>query len=375
MTPEAPPAEPAGGALSRCVGDVEEFETECWGRRPLVRSSGAFDDIWSVAALDDMLAGGVRRPLIRLVQRGDPIPGERYTSRVRLGGSDFRDVIDPGKVADMFRGGATIVAQSLHRTHPSVRRFAEQLADEISHPIQANSYLTPADSVGLARHTDNHDVFVLQVEGSKSWSIAGLGDVELRPGDTVYIPAGTEHSAASTVEPSLHLTIGVLRVTYRAVIERFMQSGPPVLDDPLPLRYRSASADLPMSIGAVLSEVATHLRSADPAEIANAETARPAGRPPRAGALRAAVETSAIRAETALVATDDRWAFAELAGERVEISAGDCRLSAPTSCRRAFEQLDRERRCTVGDLDGLDTDSQVILARRLVTAGFCHVDR
>ena len=42
------------------------------------------------------------------------------------------------------------------------------------------------------------------------WTVDGLGEIELRPGDTMYIPAGTRHSAASTESASLHLTIGIL---------------------------------------------------------------------------------------------------------------------------------------------------------------------
>lgn len=160
---------------------------------------------------------------MRLVRNGSPIDPSRYTRKLRLGGGDFSDAIDPSKVAGLFDGGATVVTQSLHRTASPVRRFVDSLVDEVSHPVQANSYLTPPASQGLATHSDRHDVFVVQVNGSKVWEVDGFGETTLADGDVLYIPAGVEHSAQSTDESSLHLTIGIIRRTYRSVIERALR--------------------------------------------------------------------------------------------------------------------------------------------------------
>ena len=79
------------------------------------------------------------------------------------------------------------------------------------------------------------DVFVVQVSGTKLWSIYDTkvrlplrgqrfergtppGDVtdefELGPGSAVYLPRGLMHSARSTDEPSLHVTLGLTAFTW-----------------------------------------------------------------------------------------------------------------------------------------------------------------
>ena len=362
------------GALLRIVRDVEQFEAEYWGSAPLLvradADTGGFSDVWSIAAHDEFLANAVRAPLVRLIRSGEPIPVADYTSRVRLGGTDFKDVIDPTKVAEHFAAGATVVAQSLHRTHPTVRRFVGDLAQEISHPVQANSYLTPPDATGLAPHADLHDVFAVQIEGTKVWHVDGLGEVELRPGDAMYVPAGARHSATSTDEPSLHLTIGILRVTYRAVLKRMLRTAPTTLDDPLPLRYRSESTDLASNIERMLDDVGGHLRSLSSEDWATSEASRRLTRPPSGGALTAAASTWTIDATSTIERCPASWSLTESEG-LVRVEADGSALTAPVSCRPALEQLAPGRPVVVDDLDGLDAPSRSILARRLVGTGLC----
>ena len=96
-------------------------------------------------------------------------------------------------------------------------------------------YLTPPEAQGFAPHWDTHDVFVLQISGAKRWSIHDTrvrlplrgqrfergtppGEVsdefELGPGSAVYLPRGLMHSARSTGEASLHVTLGLTAFTW-----------------------------------------------------------------------------------------------------------------------------------------------------------------
>ena len=115
-------------------------------------------------------------------------------------------------------------------------RLRVELSAELGHPVQINSYITPAANRGFAPHYDVHDVFVLQVEGRKRWRIHApvvadpldnqpweqyrdavaaraqgepLIDTVLEPGDALYLPRGTIHSAEALGETSIHLTVGV----------------------------------------------------------------------------------------------------------------------------------------------------------------------
>src|SRR4029077_12022391 len=118
--------------------------------------------------------------------------------------------------------------------------FGTQLAAELGHPVQINAYVTPPDSQGFAAHYDTHDVFGLQISGSKRWTVhtpvihdplpgqvweqhksevaaraaeRPLIDTVLSPGDALYLPRGFLHSAVARGEVSIHLTVGVHPVT------------------------------------------------------------------------------------------------------------------------------------------------------------------
>ena len=121
-------------------------------------------------------------------------------------------------------GGATVVLQGLHRYWPPLTRLVAELELELGHPCQANAYLTPPGSQGFAVHSDSHDVFVFQTHGTKQWEIYGLDDTGgatdllLEPGVVAYLPTGTPHAARAQDSASLHVTVGINRVSWRQAL-------------------------------------------------------------------------------------------------------------------------------------------------------------
>ena len=154
--------------------------------------------------------------------------------------SDYVDsagYIDRGAVADHFRGGATIILNQAHQYEPSLARFCHALEVVFSTHVQTNIYLTPPSAQGFRTHYDNHDVFVLQVEGEKDWRLydkpidtpfrgenfeSGKHDkgelrqeFKLRAGDCAYVPRGMMHDAVSVGDSaSLHVTVGLISRTW-----------------------------------------------------------------------------------------------------------------------------------------------------------------
>jgi hypothetical protein len=200
---------------------------------------GGVDSLW-----DDLLRRGTRRPAFRVVRAGSTIAAGEVTRRVGFGDADLNDVVAPNKVVDRYRRGDTVVLQGLHHTNPHLARLANNLALALDHPIQVNAYLSPASARGLDLHFDFHDVFVVQLGGSKRWriwaplprttkpvkarhSIAAprleelgdpLLDLSLEAGDCLYLPRGFSHAAETTDQASDHLTIGLLAVTWQRVL-------------------------------------------------------------------------------------------------------------------------------------------------------------
>ncbi|MGB3514686.1 MAG: cupin domain-containing protein [Microcoleaceae cyanobacterium] len=127
--------------------------------------------------------------------------------------------------------GATLIIDQVHQRIPEIAILASKLTYELGYTTQVNAYCSWSSKQGFSRHYDTHDVFILQVEGSKEWSIytdtfkyplpsqksnsltppeeeAYLSCI-LYPGDVLYIPRGHWHYAVTKNEPSIHLTLGI----------------------------------------------------------------------------------------------------------------------------------------------------------------------
>lgn len=380
-------------ALRRCVGDVDAFERD-WGHRArhIPRSDAtAFADVFDLDDVDELVSSSIRAPTLRMVRGGAPLPQTQYCSRLRLGGRYLDDVVDAAKVAAALRDGATLVLQSLHRVHPSVSRFVAELQDEIGHPVQANAYLTPPSAAGLAPHTDAHDVIVLQLAGTKSWTVEGVGDVAMSPGDSMYVPAGITHSAQTGNDFSLHLTLGVIRVTQRDLINRVL-ADLDTLDTPLPIGFRSGSTDALRKLAAdALGASTRHLESVDPDDLVASEQRRTLGRPADFGRVSSMLRSTTVTGDTVIrwTAASPRarltsdcgdpgpWASIETIqfadDDQVDVHVGERILIVPGGAVEAISHLAQVGSCHVDELRGLDEPSRLVVAERLLRETVCVI--
>lgn len=133
----------------------------------------------------------------------------------------------------------------LQHRHEPIRTLSAELEDELEVFSGANSYLTPAGSMGFDPHFDWHDILVIQLEGRKTWTVCEQREVDIydhfreghkklgifqhgedfgncteftfRPGDLFYAPLGTIHYAEADAQDgkdqqySMHLTISLIR--------------------------------------------------------------------------------------------------------------------------------------------------------------------
>lgn len=208
------------------------FFHEYWEKRPLVVKRNQpkyFSSLLSLEEVDRVLTTlDLRYPNVTLKNADRNVTAADYVQ-----GDDSLDV---AKVYQLFEEGATIVLSYLDNVVPALTLFCRGLERGFSFPFQTNVYLTPARAKGFKAHYDTHDVFVLQVFGSKQWTLYGAPvelpltqqgfdssvheggeprlEFELQAGDTAYIPRGVVHDARSGDALSLHITVGVLTYTW-----------------------------------------------------------------------------------------------------------------------------------------------------------------
>lgn len=336
------------------------------------RGTDCFRDLLDVAVVERLLTAPARRPMVRLVRAGAPVPFNEYGASLRLGGVLVDDVVDVSRVMQLIAEDATVVLQSLQHSWPPVARFCQSLHSETGHAVQANCYLTPSGSTALARHADGHEVLVLQVEGSKSWSVDGLGDLELTPGDVMYIPRGTWHQAAAQDRLSLHLTIGILATTCRSVLHRAIDDLPQEFDRPLPLGLaaRPEQSDrVRTQLAAALAQVA----ELNPEDLVERQVRRTmsSGRVIPTGHLRAVLDDRVID-ENTWIQADPRLVTSSADGGLV-LRLGTRRLNVPGGIGSVVEAVTSGVPVAVGSLPQLDPQSRVVFARRLVRESLAYV--
>lgn len=152
---------------------------------------------------------------------------------------DFRLALD-GNVLDesanenltkLCQEGATLIINQVNKLIPEIAKFAAELNYDLGYGTQVNAYCSWPGKQGFSSHYDTHEVFVLQIDGSKKWYVfpdtlkyplveqksKSLQPPEgeaylsctLNPGDVLYIPRGHWHYAVALDQPSIHLTLGV----------------------------------------------------------------------------------------------------------------------------------------------------------------------
>ncbi len=273
--------------LQRILDPVSlpDFLGRYWERQPLHLQRGRegyFQPLVEGCDLDRLIAHSRSTPDHTLALIKDGVIVHQTADGVqRFGRGDALriDRLDADTVYREHAAGATIRFTRLERHLTPLWRLAGEVERALNTDVSVNLYLTPPSSQGFAKHIDLHDALVLQVAGSKRWTIgepamelpverpvkahrqlferpfpfspieaegagastpereegSGEREILLRAGDVLYLPRGVPHSAAAQAEPSLHLTVGftsltfhellVHAVTRRLGLERLLRTG------------------------------------------------------------------------------------------------------------------------------------------------------
>ena len=371
-------------ALTLLSGDAQAFREKIWASRVHLHHAGpeALPGLLSLDDVDHLLTStALRTPTVRVVMDGSVVPAADITRSASLAGAPLTGLVDARKVLAHFDAGATVVLQGLHRYWLPLTDLVRALELELGHPCQANAYLTPPGAQGFARHSDSHDVFVFQTAGHKLWEVVENGDgreVMLEPGLSMYLPTGTPHSARSQERTSLHVTIGVNRVTYRDVLRRVAERAlaDERYDAPLPAGHLDDPEPLTERLADELSALTSAIAATDPATLAAEQCDRflTDRVPYLRGGLTDLVQLGDLTDATRVHRRGTATCVLRQDADRLRVLLGDRELRMPLRLTDAMTFVRDHPAFEVGELaPWLDPQSRLMVVRRLVREGLLRI--
>lgn len=239
-TEGAPPRDGGEGAAAQPVSAVV---------------SGLFGEAWEAAPR--LLRRGCREPAALLdrerlegfilADRADPV----RTSFIMEG---VARPLTPGRPAErldlaarLYAEGCSLLVTRVEEVETTVAALCRELDFTIlrggmalAAPTSANAYLGPSGASGFPLHYDDHCALVLQLAGTKQWTVyppaqplptsrcehavaqeelgAPCLEARLAPGDMLYVPRGFPHRARAGGAGSLHVTLALRTLTWRALL-------------------------------------------------------------------------------------------------------------------------------------------------------------
>jgi ribosomal protein L16 Arg81 hydroxylase len=396
----------AGSGLARLLAPVtpRQFEDEYADQKPLHISRddpGYFADLLTFDEVDRLLSlSGPNFENIRVASNGiDAIisspESRRHEAANRL-----------ETIYRHYRAGSTIVLNSVNERIEPLKRLERTLNAELGAGLEMNVYLTPGGQAqGFRPHYDTHDVLVLQIHGAKTWGVYGTPfpqplpmptqefnamkallnvpakpdrELEMRPGDVLYLPRGTVHAATSNETATVHLTIGIHRQLWFPLIQEAlieMVARDPRLRASLPLDFArtpeatAAAAEQLRTLLGVLAEQAPVQRLVGGAAARSTFNASPSLR----GHLNDLETVDELTNATPVFRRPGIRYNLGVAGSSIRLEFHNKILELPTSLAHtvAFLLNGDEKPFTTADLPAeLDDPGRFNLVKRLITEGF-----
>ncbi|MFF4104220.1 cupin domain-containing protein [Streptomyces sp. NPDC001903] len=227
------PADGLAGLLSPLA--ETEFLRHRLATAPVVirGREGRFRDLFGWSQLNEVLAAArTDASRIHLVRSADGVPLASCAEPVpQLSPRGRPARLRPDRLYETLSAGSTLVVDGIEELHAPLRALVTAVEGALRSLVQANLYVNLGGAEqGFHTHWDDHDVFILQVEGAKHWDVhppteeypvgvlstppppaegAATWSGELTEGDVLYLPRGWWHTVKAVEgRPSAHLTLG-----------------------------------------------------------------------------------------------------------------------------------------------------------------------
>lgn len=387
-------AGPTGFARVIAPVTPETFFAEYFEKKHLVirrDDLGYFDGLLSIDDIDrvlttQMMAGDE----MQMVRTGKGIPQEDFSTPAGW--------VDPVRVAGYFGKGATIVLPALHKRLPALSAYCRAMETVFNCDLQTNIYFTPQGAQGFKTHYDSHDVFVLQVAGSKEWNIYDSSALELplrsqafqpdnfkpgalidtftlHAGDMCYVPRGVVHDARATEELSLHITTGLLTPRWIELLVDALNdlaTRDPAFRHAIPPGHAMAGFDRTAARQTFRDLLQRAAGAVDPDRTLDlyAHDYRNRRVPVVPGQLIQSFKADEIGPGSEMTRRPDLIYAIAVVGDEVVLGVYGTEISFPAHVEDSLRDALSRTTVRVGDLAGdLDDEGQVVLMRRLVREG------
>ena len=377
---------------------VDEFIHDYLERKELVlhrQDSAYFDPLLTLDDIDRHLSYvGHRFPDIAVANALEDIAPSEFTIGT--------DRIDKNRVYQLFDQGATIVMRKMHNFVPALAALVRSAEKTFACEFQCNVYFTPAGArQGFKIHYDTHDIFAIQVFGSKIWRLYGkpvdlplvgqdfdrdtmdpgprTREFNLKAGDAYYFPRGLVHDCVTTGEPSVHITLGMLSQTWT---ELFVETLMTVCQDNpafrrfLPVGAMGPSPDLPAieeTFRALVSAFAAQAKLG-PALERFRDSFISSRQPDTLGRSRDYGRLGTLTAGTVVGPRPDLIYRVEEAGDKIVLHCHKTEILLPAAARPAVVYALETERFPIDSLPALADDaSRLTLVRRLVKEGLLTI--
>ena len=383
----------------------EAFFQETWEKQPLLvrrEKPDYYAGLLSLEDIDDLLYFTRPESWIAQTEKAEPeYPGTEAPPLGMKRVHSWLGVPNLLELCQEYGQGQTIIAYRLQHCRRSVALLSRNLAGAFQHPVNVSMWLTPPASQSFEPHFDTHDFFILQLEGTKHWRLYGGGptlplsedrarmarsdlgpvqEIELRPGDLLYLPRGHVHEPFTGESLSLHLTVGIFVYRWADLFEQALQAV--VQQD---VRFREAVPRGYLDSAAAAADLQTRFQELLQGFAAGASVAQASARLADRffaehlpalpdGRLTGPEARATIELDTVLEKRPGSVCRVSAGAESAQIQFPGNRVSGPSWIAPALHFVAQAARFAVRGLpDDLSDNAKVVLARRLVREGLLRI--
>lgn len=255
-----------------------------------------FNDHWETKPLHIKAAEGGREANLL----PNAISTDDIVAAIRRSGSSLKifkggDPYDDGSFLHAYLDGATMIVNQADRYLPVLFDLCKALAQSHFYHVFGVIYLTPPNAQAVRLHNDDQDVFLMQIWGKKHWKVRNspvllpyteemLGksevvppelvgepimEFDMEPHDMLFIPRGFLHEAATSDQPSLHITVTVPTSDYCWGVQAAKHLAQTLRLEQFP-EHLNDLCDKPMSLLLGAGETDPDKRASSEAEVGNA---------------------------------------------------------------------------------------------------------